>query len=728
MNRVPEFNDTDLSIPRLTWGILLISVLSLYLELLFIRWISTEIRIFAYLQNTILVVCFLGLGLGMFTSSKPIHLKHSLIPMLIFLFLLALPATRSVLGSVSEMLSVLGDLVIWENIITTSPSTAVIFVTVGLLITYGLLLLIVDIFTPLGRILGRLMNAHSNPILAYSANIAGSILGTWAFVWFSYSYMPPFVWLLAGGLLLTFFVFRFKHDQRINLALVGMLVLLSWFASQSPDVMETIWSPYQKLDVRSSHENEVGEYIVTVNNAGYQGLIDLGLENVRSDPAVFPPELAGLSQYDLPALLHPDPKSMLIVGAGTGNDAAGALRNDVQQIVAVDIDPAIISIGRELHPESPYSNPKVRVVNDDARSFLSNTHEKFDVISFGLLDSHTTTAMTNARLDHYVYTLESIRQARSRLAENGVMVLSFEAQKKFIAERIRLALVEVFDQEPLVFQIPYSSYGWGGVMFVAGDLEGVQQQLDANENLAAYIKDLQVSHPLNLGDDTRITTDDWPYIYLESPRIPVIYFLLFGIMALIVVRSFRKWDASLGFTVGNAGFWHFAFLGTAFLLLEVQNISKASVSLGNTWQVNAVIITAVLLMALLANWIEYKFPRLPLLPVYFLLIGTSLGLYFMDIASFNHLPYMQRAFVVGGLTSLPMLFSGIVFIRSFAATPDKSNALGANLIGATFGALLQSITFITGIKALLLVVALFYLLALLTAPHLKESRSLVMQK
>ena len=61
--------------------------------------------------------------------------------------------------------------------------------------------------------------------------------------------------------------------------------------------------------------------------------------------------------------------------------------------------------------------------------------------------------------------------------------------------------------------------------------------------------------------------------------------------------------------------------------------------------------------------------------------------------------------------SLPMLFSGIVFVRSFAVAEDKSNALGANLIGALVGALLQSITFITGIKALLLVVAGFYLLS-----------------
>jgi hypothetical protein len=67
-----------------------------------------------------------------------------------------------------------------------------------------------------------------------------------------------------------------------------------------------------------------------------------------------------------------------------------------------------------------------------------------------------------------------------------------------------------------------------------------------------------------------------------------------------------------------------------------------------------------------------------------------------------------------------MLFSGIAFVRSFAVASDKSNALGANLIGALVGALLQSITFIVGIKALLLVVAGFYLLSLLTAPTQSE--------
>ena len=118
----------------------------------------------------------------------------------------------------------------------------------------------------------------------------------------------------------------------------------------------------------------------------------------------------GLSQYDLPYLLHPAATSALIVGAGTGNDAAGALRHGVETITAVEIDPAIIALGRRYHPEHPYDSERTKVVNDDARSFFATTGDRYEVISFGLLDSHTTTSMTNARLDHYVYTKESLQR------------------------------------------------------------------------------------------------------------------------------------------------------------------------------------------------------------------------------------------------------------------------------------------------------------------------------
>lgn len=712
----------DLTVLNKNLGIVLISVLGLFLETLLIRWIGTEIRIFAYLQNTILVVCFIGLGIGMFTSSKPIELKQSLIPLTVILLLMAIPATRWALGSTSEMLSALRDFVIWRDDATSEVSTQILLMLAGLALTYGVLVLIVDIFVPLGRILGRLMNTASNSIWAYSLNILGSILGTWLFVLLSFFYQPPLVWFLITAILLAVFVFWSNRDKKLNFALLALIVLLSGFASLVPGALNVIWSPYQKLVVRESGQGELGKYVVEVNNSSYQDIMDLSDENISAHPEMFPAEFKGLSQYDIPLLLHPNPKSFLVVGAGTGNDVAGALRHNVQSITAVEIDPAILSIGQELHPEAPYSSSKVTIVNDDARSFLATTNDKYDVISFGLLDSHTTTSMTNARLDHYVYTKESIAQAKSRLKDGGILTLTFFAQRFFIADRMQSLLEEVFNQPPLVFVAEPSQYGRGGVMFVTGNLENIQRQLEQNNDLTTYITHQQEKYHLAFTQKTKVITDDWPYLYLESPKIPVLYYLLTGLMILIFVRSYKKWQASDNASLINQTFWHFFFLGSAFLLLEVQNISKASVVLGNTWQVNAVIISSVLGMALLANWIAYKFPRLPIVPVYVLLIATALGLYFVDIARFGFLAYPSKAAIVGMLTSLPMLFSGIIFIRSFAVASDKSNALGANLMGALAGALLQSITFVVGIKALLLIVASFYFLSLLMSPSRADQR------
>src|SRR5262249_43103227 len=48
---------------RLLLRIALLSILILFLEMLLVRWIGTEVRIFAYLPNGVLVAAFLGLGL-----------------------------------------------------------------------------------------------------------------------------------------------------------------------------------------------------------------------------------------------------------------------------------------------------------------------------------------------------------------------------------------------------------------------------------------------------------------------------------------------------------------------------------------------------------------------------------------------------------------------------------------------------------------------------------------
>lgn len=64
------------------------------------------------------------------------------------------------------------------------------------------------------------------------------------------------------------------------------------------------------------------------------------------------------------------------------------------------------------------------------------------------------------------------------------------------------------------------------------------------------------------------------------------------------------------------------------------------------------------------------------------------------------------------LAGTPILFSEMIFARSFAVVIGKDTALGANLIGRP----LQFLTFLTGIKALLLIVVALYLPSLLCRP------------
>src|SRR3954451_665239 len=56
------------------WRLLLASFLSLYVELLLIRWIPGTIHIVAFFSNLVLIACFLGLRIGM---ARPIAVPQA---------------------------------------------------------------------------------------------------------------------------------------------------------------------------------------------------------------------------------------------------------------------------------------------------------------------------------------------------------------------------------------------------------------------------------------------------------------------------------------------------------------------------------------------------------------------------------------------------------------------------------------------------------------------------
>jgi len=71
--------------------LLIVSLTMLFAEIALIRWVSTESRIFAYVNNLVLLSCFLGIGLGCYLSRKKIYLWISIAFQLILAFSIILP-------------------------------------------------------------------------------------------------------------------------------------------------------------------------------------------------------------------------------------------------------------------------------------------------------------------------------------------------------------------------------------------------------------------------------------------------------------------------------------------------------------------------------------------------------------------------------------------------------------------------------------------------------------
>src|ERR1017187_3244420 len=88
---------------------------------------------------------------------------------------------------------------------------------------------------------------------------------------------------------------------------------------------------------------------------------------------------------------------------------SAALAAGARHVDAVEIDPAIIDISRRFNAGAPYSDPRVSVHVDDARSYLAKARPGYDLVVFGFLDSQALfSTMNNVRLDGYVYTVESM--------------------------------------------------------------------------------------------------------------------------------------------------------------------------------------------------------------------------------------------------------------------------------------------------------------------------------
>ena len=679
--------------------LLLASFLTLFAELAFIRWIAVEVRVFAYFKNLALLLCFVGFGLGCALARQKVRWLTGIAAFLGLLLIVRLPIQNGKwLEGISKSLGAASDVEIWA----TGSSWRWAEFLGGALIASLLFLLIVWVFVPLGQTVSRQMDRAPSSLSAYSWNLLGSLAGILAFLAVSRVMIPPVFWL--GVVLLGFALLQAGGRARLVVAsLLVPLVLLLHDPSDADHY--ALWTPYQEIQY-TRHYDPQGELWggeVWVNHAGYQYIVNLSAGFLARHPGLVQ-EAVEDNPYNLPFRFALPSPSVMIVGSGTGNDVAAALRHNSRSIDAVEIDPAILSLGKREHPEHPYASPQVTVYLTDARAFLKRSPQHYDLVLFGLLDSHTQFSdYSNMRIDNFVYTEESFREASRHLNPNGVLFVKFHVDHLWMAVRLEKMLHDTFGKPPLVFYAD-STYGATATCFAISPASRVEDALVSDPTLAGFVQENAVQPKPALIPPT---TDDWPYLYQEGRWIPRLYYSL-GVLVVVVAMALywqipeaRRQPPSL----------FFFSMGAGFLLLETQVISRLALFFGTTWQVNGIVISALLAALLLANMLVDRL-RTPL-PRSWVLAGLLAGLALAYSLPLNRIPGSPAlaGSVATAVFAIPVFFAGILFASEFRAVESPSAALGANMLGAVAGGLLENLSFLFGMRALLLVAIALYCLA-----------------
>jgi hypothetical protein len=380
---------------------------------------------------------------------------------------------------------------------------------------------------------------------------------------------------------------------------------------------------------------------------------------------------------------------------------AAALRNGVRRVDAIEIDPVILRLGTLYHPERPYDDSRVNRIVTDARSFLRQANRSYDLIVYGLLDSHTLLShASSVRLDSFVYTVEGLKEGRSRLKDDGVMSLSFAVISEEIGRKIYLMMTEAFGGRP---PICVEAYYDGAVIFLQKNRSGLIIDPDVIERAGFQDVTANYARPELHAD---MSTDDWPFFYMPSRVYPVTY--IYMMMMIVLVSAFLFF--SFASERPRAAQMPFFLLGAGFMLLETKSITELGLVFGNTWQVIGIAIAGILVMAFVANVLVRRLGlRRPEVPYLLLLASVFVGWWVAGTVGYSSTPAGRVAAVV--ILTCPLLFSGIVFSTLLADTTDLASLLALNLLGAMVGGLIEYNSMFFGFRFLYLVAVALYAIA-----------------
>jgi spermidine synthase len=202
----------------------------------------------------------------------------------------------------------------------------------------------------------------------------------------------------------------------------------------------------------------------------------------------------------LSALVHPRPESVLVVGLGAGITAGAlSLHPEVKHIVICEIEPRVVGAAQQFAAENyaVLSDPRVRVIFDDARHFLATTQERFDVITSDPIHPWV-------RGNSVLFSREYYALVRARLRPGGIAtqwVPLYDTSEEAIKIQMR-TFTEAFPNGS-VWNSAITGRGYDVVLLGQTaarrlDVQAIQRRIDRTARITASLQEVKIFSAVDL--------------------------------------------------------------------------------------------------------------------------------------------------------------------------------------------------------------------------------------
>lgn len=556
----------------------------------------------------------------------------------------------------------------------------------------------------------------------YAFESLGSIIGGLLFTYFLSKYTTSFQ-ILVLNLSLNLFTafFLIKHSKYVRL-LSGVIILLLISGSFYYDIDKKVHQYlFINQDLIYTKDTPFGNISITKYgdelNFFENNVLLFSTENVKANEEA--------AHYAM--IQHSGPKNVMLISGGISGIVDEIFKYDVKNIDYIELNPEILKIGKEF--SSLPDNKNIRFIREDARIFVKESTEKYDVILINLPEPLT------AQLNRY-YTVEFYNSLKNVLSSSGVISFGLPLTSNYLNEEgIRLnstlyntlkkcfRFVTIFPGEKNYFVASDSAIK----LNIAGMIEkkGIQNDFVNRYYLNdTIIKERSLFIHSSLEEQARINSDFYPVTYFSQ----ITYWLsqfktrfnVFIIISLILFVVF--FIVSFSSHVVNSGMYIIGYTGAA---LEFIFILIFQIIYGYVYKTMGLFFSVFMLGLALGPYIRKKFFRVPKMNHFILLQVILISIIIVSIPSIAIIKgaaankYMVYP-VIFSLLFIVALLVGTSFSTATILYKEKIKITAAkiyttDLIGSAFGAFFTSVFFIPifGIINSLLITAGFGIVSLI---------------